>query len=68
MDLDIPRLGTAVETTGYFTVAEAINNAVKHSRGTRIRVIGTIGGDGGELVLTVEDDGIGGADPARDRD
>ena len=65
VDLDIPRLGTAVETTGYFTVAEAINNAVKHSRGTRIRVIGTIGEDGGELVLTVEDDGIGGADPAR---
>jgi signal transduction histidine kinase len=65
VDLDVPRLGTAVETTGYFTVAEAINNAVKHSRATRIRVVGTIGEDGRELVLTVEDDGIGGADPAR---
>ena len=64
VDLDIPRLGTAVETTGYFTVAEAINNAVKHSRATRITVVGTVREDA-ELVLTVEDDGIGGADPAR---
>lgn len=63
--LDIPRLGTAVETTGYFTVAEAINNAVKHSRATHIRVIGTIDEGSDELVLTVEDDGIGGADPVR---
>ena len=62
--LDLPRLGTAVETTAYFTVAEAINNAVKHSRATGIRVTGAISDDH-ELVLTVEDDGIGGADPAR---
>ena len=62
--LDVPRLGTAVETTAYFTVAEAINNAVKHSRATGIRVTGEISDDH-ELVLIVEDDGIGGADPAR---
>lgn len=64
VNLEIPRLGTAVETTGYFTVAEAINNAVKHSLATRIRVFGAIREDT-ELVLTIEDDGIGGADPTR---
>ena len=67
MNLDVPRLGTVVETTGYFIVAEAINNAVKHARATRLshREIDE-GRD--ELVLTVEDDGIGGADPPGDRD
>jgi signal transduction histidine kinase len=65
VDVDIPRLATAVETTGDVTVAEAINNAVKHSRATRIRVVGAIREDTGELILTIEDDGVGGADPAR---
>ncbi|MFB2599228.1 GAF domain-containing sensor histidine kinase [Herbiconiux sp. P17] len=65
IDLDIPRLPAAIETTGYFTVAEALTNAVKHARAGRLLVTGAISAGGSELVLTVEDDGIGGADPAR---
>lgn len=62
--LDVPRLPTSVETTGYFTVAEAITNAVKHARATRITVTCALTRGGDHLLLTVEDDGVGGADPS----
>lgn len=65
LDLDVPRLPTAIETTGYFTVAEAITNAVKHARATQITVTCTLSNRGDELILTIEDDGVGGADPSR---
>ncbi|MEL4317473.1 GAF domain-containing protein [Leifsonia sp. YIM 134122] len=63
--LDVPRLPTSIETTGYFTVAEAITNAVKHARATRITVTCALSEGGDRLVLTIEDDGVGGADPSR---
>jgi signal transduction histidine kinase len=65
--LSVPRLPPAVETTGYFTVAEAVTNAVKHARASIITVTGAVvdGAGGGELVLGVEDDGVGGADAER---
>jgi signal transduction histidine kinase len=65
LSLAIPRLPTAIETTGYFTVAEAITNAVKHARATRIRVHGALSAECDELVLAIDDDGIGGADASR---
>lgn len=57
------RLASPLEATAYFTVAEAIANAVKHSRARRITV--SVGDAGGLLRLRVVDDGYGGADPAR---
>ncbi|MCR2762471.1 GAF domain-containing protein [Microbacterium sp. zg.B48] len=63
--LVIPRLPVALETTAYFTVAEAITNAVKHAQATHVGVSCALSGDADELILTVEDDGVGGADPSR---
>lgn len=41
--------------------AEAITNAVKHARATRVRM--QVDSHGGELRLRIEDDGSGGAQP-----
>ncbi len=58
------RLSEPVETTAYFTVAEALTNAAKHSSATRITVVGNTKTERGQqiLVLEVSDDGDGGAD------
>jgi signal transduction histidine kinase len=58
-----PRLPAALETTAYFVVAEALTNAVKHSRAREVRL--DVDLDGNTLVVEVRDDGVGGADPAR---
>lgn len=60
--LDLPyRLPSAVETTAYFTVTEALTNVSKHSGATQVSVVGWL--SGAILVLLVTDDGHGGADP-----
>ncbi|WP_214416619.1 sensor histidine kinase [Sphaerisporangium fuscum] len=61
--LDIGDLGAipaAVEAVAYFTIAEALTNAAKHSRATRTTVRVARAGD--RLSIEVTDDGIGGAD------
>jgi len=59
---DIPvRPTPAIETIAYFCAAELLANAAKHSRAGRIGLRAT--GRGGTLVLSVTDDGAGGADP-----
>jgi len=63
--LDVPRMPAAVETTAYFVVAEAVTNAVKHANASRILIDGAIPENRDELVLIIEDDGIGGAEPDR---
>jgi signal transduction histidine kinase len=60
LDRRLPRL---VEATAYFTVAEALTNAVRHAQAVHATV--TIRDDGDRLSVLVEDDGLGGADPAR---
>ncbi|MFC5001623.1 sensor domain-containing protein [Dactylosporangium cerinum] len=63
IDLPLPgRLPPAVETTAYFVVCEALTNAVRHARASRVTVSGRLAGR--QLTLTVTDDGDGGADPA----
>ncbi|ODR05358.1 histidine kinase [Mycobacterium sherrisii] len=55
--------GNISESAGvaaYYVVAEAITNAVRHARGTGIDVDAGI--DGADLVLSIRDDGVGGAD------
>ncbi|GGT18677.1 ATPase [Streptomyces kurssanovii] len=51
-----------VETVAYFVVCESVTNVVKHAGATRIAV--TLRREGPTLALRVEDDGVGGADPA----
>lgn len=57
------RLPAAVESTAYFVVSEAMTNVVKHAAAGRITVGGGLAG--GRLLVTITDDGRGGADPAR---
>jgi signal transduction histidine kinase len=75
VDVDVRldgRCSATVEATAYFVVAEALTNVAKHARATRARVTvrrarALAGGppDGADrLVVTVSDDGRGGADPA----
>ena len=59
---DLPRRPTpAIETIAYFCAAELLTNAAKHSLASRIGLRAT--GRDGTLVLSVSDDGAGGADP-----
>ena len=50
-----------VAATAYFTVAEALTNAAKHSLASSCSVRAR--SDGDRLQVTVDDDGVGGADP-----
>jgi signal transduction histidine kinase len=66
VDLDIAtgmRLEEPIEVAAYFVASEALANAVKHSQASRIDVL--LEQRDGRLLLSVRDDGIGGADPAR---
>jgi signal transduction histidine kinase len=66
-DIDLPasveitrdRLSPHVETTAYFVIAEALNNAVKHAKARRLAVRATV--RDGALELEIRDDGVGGA-------
>lgn len=57
------RLSEQVELTAYYVCAEALANVAKHAAATRVRIVVTQ--RPGEVVLTVADDGRGGADPGR---
>jgi len=57
------RLAPPIEAALYFVVAEAITNAVKHSKGKRMRV--QVGRNLGLATIEVSDDGVGGADVSR---
>ncbi len=62
LDLDEARQDADVEAAAYFFVAEALANVAKHAGATAAAV--TVR-SGEALVITVSDDGRGGADPAR---
>jgi signal transduction histidine kinase len=57
------RLPSLVESTAYFTVAEALTNTQRHARATRATV--RLTRVDGALQVEVGDDGQGGADPDR---
>lgn len=61
VDLVVPELevGEGVATAVYFTVGEAIANALKHARATRISIEVAVAGQ--RLCVVVRDDGVGGA-------
>jgi signal transduction histidine kinase len=57
------RLPEAVELASYFVVSEALTNVAKYAYASHAKV--SIEHDNGRVVVAVEDDGVGGADPAR---
>jgi signal transduction histidine kinase len=60
---NVERLPEQVEVAAYYVVSEAITNTAKHARATVARV--DLDVRDGTLHLSVRDDGVGGADPAR---
>ena len=61
--IDADRLPTPVEAAAYFVCAEALANVVKYASASRVRV--SVIADEARVTVVVEDDGVGGADPAR---
>src|SRR4051812_8165057 len=58
------RLAAPIELAAYFTVAEALTNAVKHAEARSARV--RLWRDGDRLRIEIRDDGRGGANPHGD--
>jgi signal transduction histidine kinase len=57
------RLPEPVEVAAYYVVSEALTNAAKHAHASAVHV--DVHTADGRLRLSVRDDGVGGADPAR---
>jgi signal transduction histidine kinase len=66
VELHVPvegRLPQRVELAAYYVVSEMLTNAAKHAQASVVHVAVEVQGD--RLHLSVRDDGVGGADPAR---
>ncbi len=66
VDLDVTanaRFPEPIEVAAYYVASEALANAMKHAQASRVEVSITTGG--GSLLLSIRDDGAGGASPAR---
>jgi signal transduction histidine kinase len=57
------RLPERVEVAAYYIVSEALTNAAKHARASVVHVVVSVENE--LLVLSIRDDGIGGADASR---
>jgi signal transduction histidine kinase len=57
------RLPEPIEVAVYYVVSETLANAAKHARASRVEV--SLALRGGSTLLSIRDDGVGGADPAR---
>jgi signal transduction histidine kinase len=57
------RLPDAVEVAVYYIVAESLTNAAKHAGASEIWI--SVDTDGANVVLSIRDDGVGGADRGR---
>jgi signal transduction histidine kinase len=64
VDVTVPseRFERDVEAAAYFIGCEGLTNAVKHGQATRIAL--NAGRENGQLVVSVADDGVGGAAPS----
>jgi signal transduction histidine kinase len=66
VELDVTtdaRLPESIEVAAYFVASEALANATKHAQASRIEVSLALR-DGG-LLMSIRDDGVGGADSGR---
>jgi signal transduction histidine kinase len=62
IDVDVPtRPSAPVETAAYFTVSEALANAIKHAQAKKIEIKIDLAHD--VLLTEISDDGRGGANP-----
>ncbi|MEA2293515.1 MAG: hypothetical protein QOE86_1154, partial [Solirubrobacteraceae bacterium] len=64
--VDVPtdsRWPENVEVTAYYVASEALTNATKHAHASKVRI--TADSDDRRILLTVRDDGVGGADPSQ---
>jgi PAS domain S-box-containing protein len=52
-----------VEVTAYYVASEALTNAVRHAQPSEVAI--SVDVDGRWILLTVRDDGVGGADPSK---
>lgn len=57
------RFADHIEAAAYYVVSELLTNATRHARASAARV--AVGQLSGVLHVSVHDDGVGGADPAR---
>jgi signal transduction histidine kinase len=57
------RMPEPIEVAAYYVTSEALANAAKHARPSQVEI--SVAVHDGRLLLSVRDDGIGGADPAR---
>jgi PAS domain S-box-containing protein len=57
------RLPEPIEVAAYFVVSEALANVTKHAQASCIEV--SLASRSGSVVLSIRDDGVGGADPRR---
>jgi signal transduction histidine kinase len=63
VDVDVTtdaRFSEPIEVAVYFVASEALANAAKHAQASRIEL--SLGTHDGSLLLSIRDDGIGGAD------
>jgi signal transduction histidine kinase len=66
VDLDVTtnaRCPEPIEIAAYYAASEALANAMKHAQASRIEI--SLTASDGSLLLSIRDDGVGGADPAR---
>jgi signal transduction histidine kinase len=64
LDVRLPEgVGDSVEVAAYYVIAETVTNTTKHAEATRIDV--SVELHDGRFRVCVQDDGVGGADPAR---
>ena len=57
----VERYSSQVEAAAYFVVAEGLANVTKHAQASHAQI--SVEESGGQLVILVEDDGLGTADP-----
>ena len=57
------RVDATIEAAAYFVVSEALTNVARYAQATSVTI--TLEPTGGSLVVTIADDGVGGADAGR---
>jgi PAS domain S-box-containing protein len=57
----VEELPRAVAAAGYYVIAEALANVIKYAGATAVNV--RVARENGRAIVTVSDDGVGGADP-----
>ena len=66
VDLDVTtnaRFPEPIEVAAYYVASEALANAMKHAQASRVEMSLTT--RNGSVLLSIRDDGVGGANPAR---